>query len=80
MAHRTLTTHRSILSLLRPSPERFAAAAAFYDPTPMLALRAHAERPQRQPRRTRPSLPGETGNALLLMAAVAAALVWSNSP
>jgi hypothetical protein len=32
---------------LRPSPERFAAAAALYDPALMLALRAHAPREDR---------------------------------
>ena len=73
--------------LLRPSPERFAAAAALQDPSLLLRLQAehaHDERPLRRRRglleSIRAAIAGETGAALLLVAAVALALVWSNSP
>jgi hypothetical protein len=33
---------RSVLRLLRPSPQSFAAAAAIYDPALLLALRTGA--------------------------------------
>src|SRR4051794_25749854 len=66
-----------------------AAAAAQYDPSLLLALQAHRPRDERPvaPRRwhslaprVRRGLAGETGGALLLVAAIALALVWSNSP
>jgi Na+/H+ antiporter NhaA len=65
--------------LLRPSPDAFAAAAALYDPRPLL------ERQATRPRRDRPSGPtsirraltGEGGAALLLAMAVALALLLS---
>jgi hypothetical protein len=44
--HRTTVT--SLVSRLRPSPERFAAAGALQDPNPLLqyqAARPHEERP-----------------------------------
>jgi Na+/H+ antiporter NhaA len=78
--------HRSsIVRRLRPSPERLAAAAAAYDPGPMLQLQAARSRGERTdaPRRAgglRRGLSGETGGAWLLVAAIALALVWSNSP
>jgi Na+/H+ antiporter NhaA len=68
----------AILRHLRPSPERFAAAAALYDPSPMLRLQSTQPREQRPARR--PALSAETGAALLLVGAVALALLWSNSP
>jgi Na+/H+ antiporter NhaA len=70
---------------LRPSPERFAAAAALYDNAPLLQLRA--AQPDERPRRRgaasasiRRALSGEAGGALLLVVAVVLALAWSNSP
>src|SRR4051794_32336940 len=66
-----------------------AAAAAQYDPSLLLALQAHRPRDERPvaPRRwhslaprVRRALAGEAGGALLLVAAIALALVWSNSP
>src|SRR5262245_31319768 len=66
-----------ILSHLRPAPERFAAAAALYDPTPMLHLQAtRTPAPPRQ----RPRMNPETRASLLLAGAVALALLWTNSP
>lgn len=56
------------------SPERFAAAAAVYDPSLLMRLQAEPAKP----RRTLPR--GETGGAVLLAAAVVLALLWSNSP
>jgi Na+/H+ antiporter NhaA len=89
-------TPRRLVRRLRPAPERFAAAAALQNPGLLLQLQAadeHAEEPsdppqspspRRRRRGVRPSiggvLRGETGGALLLVAAVALALVWSNSP
>jgi Na+/H+ antiporter NhaA len=78
----------SVVRRLRLSPDRFAAAAAVQDPNLVLQLqaaRSHDERPARRPRRRSGlriprALAGETGGALLLVAAVALALLWSNSP
>jgi Na+/H+ antiporter NhaA len=71
----------NLVRRLRPSPERFAAAAAVQDPNLLLqygAARLHEERPSRRPF---PSvIRGERGAALLLVAAVVLALLWSNSP
>jgi Na+/H+ antiporter NhaA len=64
--------------MARPHPIRFAAAAALYDPSPMLRLQAAKPREERPLRR--PALNAETGAALLLAGAVALALLWSNSP
>jgi Na+/H+ antiporter NhaA len=71
---------RNLLRRLRPAPERFAAAAALQDPS--LLMQAQAARPPRQKpvRPQRPRVDGETRAALLLVAAVALALSWSNSP
>jgi Na+/H+ antiporter NhaA len=61
----------------------FAAAAAQYDPSLLSATQALPATP---PRRTRIRVPlrralaGDSGAALLLVAAVAIALLWSNSP
>jgi Na+/H+ antiporter NhaA len=73
-------TARDLLRRLRPAPERFAAAAALQDPS--LLMQARAARPPRKPRvgRERRRVDGETRAALLLVAAVALALAWSNSP
>jgi Na+/H+ antiporter NhaA len=62
-------------------PERIAAAAALYDPTLMNGVRA-AQTTTRAPRppAIRRALGGESGAALLLVAAVGLALLWSNSP
>jgi hypothetical protein len=46
-------TRSSIVRRLRPSPDRFAAAAALQDPNLLLQLRAarsHGERPANPPR------------------------------
>jgi hypothetical protein len=43
-------TPSRLVRRLRPSPERFAAAAAVYDPTLLLQLRAHGEPPIGPPR------------------------------
>jgi len=75
----------SIARRLRLSADRFAAAAAVQDPNLLLQLKKDAEsgddeessEPPRPPRRP---VTAETGAALLLMAAVALALLWSNSP
>ena len=64
--------------MARPHPIRFAAAAALYDPSPMLRLQV-TRTPAKTPAR-RPALNAETGAALLLAGAVALALLWSNSP
>jgi Na+/H+ antiporter NhaA len=82
--------HTQLSSLVRrlyPSPERFAAAAALQDPNLLLQYQAahpYAEPPTSRPPRGRRSLRsafrGEQGAALLLVAAVAMALLWSNSP
>jgi Na+/H+ antiporter NhaA len=64
------------MSLL-PSPERFAAAAALYDPSPMLRLRATGAPAAPRPR---PTMSPETRASLLLVGAVVLALVWTNSP
>jgi Na+/H+ antiporter NhaA len=87
MARRNPNTS-SLIRRLRPSPARFAAAAAVHDPS--LLVRLPAERSDgaspASPRRrrtasaTREAVAGEAGGALLLGAAVALALVWSNSP
>src|SRR4051794_28028078 len=66
----------ALLSHLRPSPERVAAAAALYDPSPMLRLQATR---REAPARRRPLSP-ETRASLLLAGAVALALLWTNSP
>lgn len=58
--------HRTSTSLAR----RLAAAAALQDPSLLTRLGAEQRR--------RPG--SETGGALLLVAAVALALAWSNSP
>jgi hypothetical protein len=52
-------------------PDRIAAAAALYDPTLMNELRVG--RPERN-RRVRTVISGESGSALLLVAAVVLAL------
>ena len=80
----------SIIRRLRPSPDRLAAASALQDPNLLLHLQAaHADgeqrttpRPSRAPRPSpiRGALAGETGGALLLVAGVALALLWSDSP
>jgi hypothetical protein len=67
------TTARSLVRRLRPSAERFAAAAALQDPNLLLQLqaaRSHDERPTGR-RRTgrsafRGAASGEQGAALLL--------------
>jgi hypothetical protein len=64
---------------LRPSAERFAAAGAVQDPSLLMQARA-GRRPVPPARRERPQIAGEMGAALLLAAAVALALLWSNSP
>jgi Na+/H+ antiporter NhaA len=63
--------------MARPDPIRFAAAAALYDPSPMLRLQATRTPAAPRPRR---SMNPETRASLLLAAAVALALVWTNSP
>ncbi|HKE78098.1 MAG TPA: Na+/H+ antiporter NhaA [Solirubrobacteraceae bacterium] len=77
-------TTRSLTRRLRPSPERFAAAAALQDPNLLLQLRAaqsNGKRPAPAPKpRPRQRRSREAGAALLLVAAVALALAWSNSP
>jgi Na+/H+ antiporter NhaA len=82
----------SVVRRLRLAPDRFAPAAAVQDPNLLLRLqaaRSHREQPADPPRSRRPlralssfrvALTGETGGALLLVAAVALALLWSNSP
>jgi Na+/H+ antiporter NhaA len=75
--HPTLT---SFARRLRPDPERFAAAAALQDPSLLLRARARNASAPLRPVRTRGALKGETVAALLLVAAVVAALLWSNSP
>jgi hypothetical protein len=73
---------RRLVRRLRPAPERFAAAAALEDPNFLLQLRAaqsNGECPPRRPRSGRRPV-GETGGALLPVAAVAVAPAWSNSP
>jgi Na+/H+ antiporter NhaA len=66
----------TIISKLRPSPTGVATAAALYSPGPLLQLQAmqpHAAPPRRRGGH------GVRGEALLL-AAIALALLWSNSP
>jgi Na+/H+ antiporter NhaA len=71
----------NIVRRLRPAPERFAAAAAVQDPNLLLQYRAARVHEERRPRRPfRSVIRGERGAALLLVAAVALALLWSNSP
>jgi Na+/H+ antiporter NhaA len=78
----------SLVRRLRPDPVRLAAATAVYDPGALLALQAARRRGERTdapcrrggPPRVRRMLSGESGAALLLVAAVAIALLWSNSP
>jgi Na+/H+ antiporter NhaA len=69
---------------VRRLAERLAGAAAVYDPSLLLQLRAAqspADAPPPPPDRAnrRRALGGETGGALLLVAAVAVALVWATS-
>ena len=74
---------RNLVRRLRPSPERLAAAAALQDPSLLMQLQAtqeHGERPPRRRRAIPAAIRGETGGALLLVAAIVLALVWSNSP
>ncbi len=74
---------RNLIRRLRPSPERLAAAAALQDPSLLMQLQAtqeHGERPPRRRRAIPAAIRGETGGALLLVAAIVLALVWSNSP
>jgi Na+/H+ antiporter NhaA len=75
-------TLRSFVRRLRPSPERFAAAAAPHDPSLLLRLQEVQAESSPPPRRSslRGVPAGETGGAVLLAAAVALALLWSNSP
>jgi Na+/H+ antiporter NhaA len=78
---------RRLVRRLRPAPERFAAAAAerfaaaaaVQSPGLLLQLQAADERAEEEPSDPSP-VRGETGAALLLVAAVALALLWSNSP
>jgi hypothetical protein len=75
------TAFTTLARRLRIAPERFAAAAALQDPNLLLQLRAaRSDGEEPAPRRRRPTLTGETGGALLLVAAVVLALLWSNSP
>jgi len=67
----------AMLRHLRPSPEAVAAAAALYDPSPMLRLQAARTQEAPRPRR---SMNPETRASLLLAGAVALALLWTNSP
>jgi Na+/H+ antiporter NhaA len=73
------TTPRHLVRRLRPAPERFAAAAALQNPGLLLQLQASDEHAEEEPSGPSP-VSGETGAALLLVAAVALALLWSNSP
>jgi Na+/H+ antiporter NhaA len=83
----SVATSSSLLRRLRPSPERFAAAAALNDPSLLLRYEAARAREEQRPttaprprRSLRSAIRGEQGAALLLGAAVALALLWSNSP
>jgi hypothetical protein len=68
------TTYRRLARRLRPAPERFAAAAALQSPGLLLQLQAADEHAEEDP--TDPSpVRGDTGAALLLVAAVALALL-----
>jgi Na+/H+ antiporter NhaA len=74
---------RNLASRLWPSPERLAAAAAVQDPSLLMQLQAtqeHGERPRRRRSAIPAAMRGETGGALLLVAATILALAWSNSP
>jgi Na+/H+ antiporter NhaA len=71
-----MARRRALLSRLRPSPERFAAAAALYDLGALLRLRAGRVHPAPKRRILSP----ETRASVLLAAAVALALLWTNSP
>jgi Na+/H+ antiporter NhaA len=75
---------RQLVRRLRPAPERFAAAAAVQSPGLLLQLQAADEHAEEEPSHPSPTIGaaarGETGAALLLVAAVALALLWSNSP
>jgi hypothetical protein len=86
--HRTVT---SLARRLRPTSADFAGAAALQDPSLLLQLQAAQIRersirpaPPRHRRggssSIRRALAGESGGALLLVAAIALALLWSNSP
>jgi Na+/H+ antiporter NhaA len=85
---RTHELPRRLLARLRPSPDRFAAAAALQDPSLLLRLEAeqhHAPPPPPRGDRgvaasIRAAQTAETGGALLLVGAVVVALLWSNSP
>jgi Na+/H+ antiporter NhaA len=73
----------SIARRLRLSADRFAAAAAVQNPSLLLELQSAEsddEESADPPPSPRSALTGETGAALLLVAAVALALLWSNSP
>jgi Na+/H+ antiporter NhaA len=59
-------------------PFGVAGAAALTDPSLLLELQANGEHDE--PRREWRFPKGENGGALLLVLAIAAALVWSNSP
>jgi hypothetical protein len=89
-----MSRHRTVTSLarrVRPTSAGFAGAAALRDPSPLLALQA-AQRRERAlrpapPRRRgggrssiRRALAGESGGAVALVAAIALALLWPNSP
>jgi Na+/H+ antiporter NhaA len=64
---------------LRPTAEDFAAAGAWHDNTMLLQVKAaQPRRPRPAKRRPRRRPPAGTGGALLLVAAVVLALVWSN--
>ena len=81
MARRHTTLTR-IAQALRPDPSRFAAAGALQDPSLLMRAQAQEERVARTPRFTalRGALRAESGGALLLIAAIALALLWSNAP
>ena len=66
-----MTRPNSFFQHLRPSPERFAAAAAVQEPSLLLQLRAAQPRDGAADRPVRAAPAGESGGALLLVAAVA---------
>jgi hypothetical protein len=66
---------RRLARRLRPAPERFAAAAALQSPGLLLQLQAADEHAEEDPSNPSP-VRGDTGAALLLVAAVAPALLW----
>jgi Na+/H+ antiporter NhaA len=75
-----MTRRNSFFRRLQPSSERFAAAAAVQEPSLLLQLRAAQPRDDAAHPPMRTALSAESGGALLLVAAVALALLWSNSP